>query len=158
MKTRREFLVNCSASAAGLVLAGAGFCGMPRLSTSGFTSLAQISYRLLAGQVNTPFRLRLPSGRSVSLLLIEAPLAPELSNTAKSAELLGSETNESFSLIFSGAQENLVEAGIHCLEHGQLGLFEMYLGRIDRPRCGRVLYEAVFNRPAPGAPSATAVV
>jgi hypothetical protein len=147
MRTRREFLLNCSSALAGAVLIPTSLVGGAEVSPSGFTSLSQISYSLLASQVRTLFRVRHSPGRTVELTLIEAVFAA-LAPAGTLGEPHGA-SNEGFSLIFSGPQETLLEPRTYLFEHTRLGWFEMYIGPIGRPDIGGVYYEAVVSRPAP---------
>jgi hypothetical protein len=146
MRTRREFLLGCSGALAGAVLVPANITVGSEVLNPGFTSLDQINYSLLAEQVKTRFLVRLPAGPAVELILIEAPLA---SPVRTSQESQAGPMNESFSLIFSGPQDNLLESRLHFFEHARLGRFEMHVGPIGRAVAGCVYYEAVVNRPAP---------
>ncbi len=131
-----------------LVPAGvAAYAGFP---PGGFTSLAQVSYAVLARQIHTPFLVESSPGRRVKLTLIEAPLAPQLPAGTRNP-IPGDSNHERFSLIFRGPQAGMIEARIHRFEHAWLGRFDLYVGRIGRSDAGGVYYEAVFNRPAPGA-------
>ena len=148
MRTRRAFLQNCSSALAGAVLVPTSLVGGAEVSPSGFTSLSQISYSLLASQVRTLFRVRHSSGRTVKLTLIEAAFAP-LAPAGTLGEPHASASNEGFSLIFSGPQETLLAPRTYLFGHTRLGWFEMYIGPIGRPDIGGVYYEAVVSRPAP---------
>ena len=112
-----------------------------------FSSLEQLSYPMLAGQIGTPFYVRLSPGRLVKLELIKAPLAPATPITP-GRQLPGDTGNEKFSLIFSGPKDAVLASAIHRFEHSQLGQFEMYVGQIGAQDPARIRYEAGFNRPA----------
>lgn len=154
MKSRRKFLFDCSASVAVLAL-------IPTTSFSTFhdgnhRSLDEISYDSLASQINTPFRVRLSSGRNVKLKLIKASLAPAAFVTPD-GQVSGDDGNEKFSLIFSGPKEDLLAPAIHPFEHKQLGRFEMYVGPVGALDGNDIHYETVFNR-LPMRPANPAVI
>lgn len=106
-----------------------------------------MSYPVLAGQVDTLFRVQLAPRQVVELRLLKAPLARP-SSTRPGRRPPGDAGNEKFSLVFSGPQDRLIAPGIHQFEHAALGRFEMYLGQIGTQDPHRVRYETVFNRPA----------
>jgi hypothetical protein len=149
MTSRRQFLFDCSTAVAGLALVPMSAVRLTAMSDGGFQSLAQMSYPVLAGQINTVFRVRLSPLRAVELKLLKAPLAPPTPIT-QGKRLPGDAGNEKFSLIFSGPKDPLIEPAIHRFEHGQLGRFDMYVGQIGtQDNNGSVRYEAGFNRPVP---------
>lgn len=150
MTSRRNFLFDCSTAAAGLALAPMNAVSLTAMSGGGFQSLDQMSYPVLAGQINTVFRVRLSPRRVVELNLLKAPLAPPTPITP-GPRLPGDAGNEKFSLIFSGPKDDLIEPAIQQFEHQQLGRFDMYIGQIGAQDTRSVRYEAVFNRPAPAA-------
>ena len=119
-----------------------------------YQSLAQMSYAVLAAQVNTLFRVRLAPGRVVELKLLKARLAPPTPITL-GRRLPGDAGYEKFSLIFNGPRDALLASAIHRFEHTQLGRFDMFIGQIGRPEADGVHYEAGFNRPAPAAARTT---
>jgi hypothetical protein len=146
MITRRSFLFSCSATATIFVVAPMSSPGYATVAGEGFQSLDQMSYPMLAAQVNTPFRVYHSSGRVVELQLIKAPLAT--SRVARQGRhFRGDAGHEKFSLIFRGSKAELIEPAIHRFEHAQLGRFEMYIGRVGTENPDRVRYESVFNRP-----------
>ena len=150
MITRRNFLFGCSTAVGALTLAPFSSIGTSARPGAGFQSLDQISYPLLAGQINTLFRIRLSSGRTVDFKLLKAPLAPS-TPVRPGRRLPGDAGNEKFSLIFSGPKDELVEPAIYRFEHEQLGRFDMYIGQIGTRDRDCVRYETVFNRPAVAA-------
>ena len=74
--TRRRFFFNCSTAVAALALVPMNSFNRLANSREDFQSLDNLSYPVLAGQINTPFRVRLSSGRVVELTLLKATLAP----------------------------------------------------------------------------------
>jgi hypothetical protein len=146
MMTRRRFFFNCSTAVAALALVPMNPFHRLANSREDFQSLNDLSYPVLAGQINTPFRVRLSSGRVVELTLLKARLAPPTRATS-GRRLPGDFGNEKFSLIFSGPKEELIRPDIHRFEHGQLGQFDMYIGQVGTQDPRHVRYETVFNRP-----------
>jgi hypothetical protein len=148
MSTRRKFLFDCSTAMAALALfplKSAGQLAQPR---GDFKSLVQLSYRSLAGQLNTLFRVHLSPRQVVELKLLKAQIAPP-TPIRPGHPPPGDAGNEKFSLIFIGPKAVLLASAIHQFEHGRLGRFEMYIGQIGPQDREKVRYEAVFNQPAP---------
>lgn len=106
-----------------------------------------MSYPVLAGEINTLFRVHVSPGRTVDFKLLKAPLAPSTPVTPGRC-LPGDAGNEKFSLIFSGPKDELIEPAIYRFEHERLGAFDMYIGQIGARAADCVRYETVFNRPA----------
>jgi len=150
MKSRRKFIFDCSVVVAALAVAPVSSFSCFANVGARYTSLEQMDYAMLAGQVNTRFCVRLPSGEWVELKLLKAPLAPP-TPVVPGHRLPGDAGNEKFSLIFSGPKAVLLPSAIHQFEHPQLGRFEMYVGEIGLREGESVRYESVFNRPAPVA-------
>jgi hypothetical protein len=145
--TRRKFLIDCTTTMATLAVVPISALGVSTRSHRGLQSLNQISYSALASQINTLFRVTLSPVRTVELKLLKAPLAPATPVTP-GRRLPGDAGNEKFSLIFSGAKNELIPPAIYRFEHEQLGGFDMYIGQIGPRDTDRVRYETVFNRPA----------
>ena len=145
MSTRRKFLLDCSAAVAGLALVPVSPVAVATMAGGDLPTLEQLRYPVLAGQINTLFRIRL-SERVVQLRLLKAPLARPTPVTP-GRRPPGDAGNEKFSLIFSGPKDALLPSAIHQFEHRHLGRFEMYIGRIGSPEADSVRYEAVFNKP-----------
>jgi hypothetical protein len=150
MITRRKFLCDYSTAAAAMALFPMSFDRKPALSGNGLQCLDQMSYPVLAGQINTVFRVCLSPRQVVELKLIKAPLAPP-TPVKPGGRLPGDAGNEKFSLIFSGLKDEFIPDAIHRVEHGQLGRFDMYIGQIGARDTDQSRYETVFNRPAPTA-------
>lgn len=149
MTTRRRFLCSCSTAIVAVSAFPLGVFGENANARTHFRSLEQISYPLLAAQINTVFRVHHAPGRVIELTLLKAPLAapsPIVPGRRPPADA----GNEKFSLIFSGSREELLTAAIHPFEHDQLGEFEMYVGQIGTLDPVRVRYQSVFNRPVRG--------
>lgn len=148
MSSRRQFIFDCSAVLAALAVAPISSFSRPAGSGGVFQSLEQMRYPVLAGQVNTVFRVRVSPRRVVELKLLKAPLAPP-TPIIPGRSLPGDAGYEKFSLIFSGPKNELLASANHCFEHDELGRFEMFIGQIGTPEADGVRYEAGFNRPAP---------
>lgn len=71
-----------------------------------------------AGQIDTPFKLRVTPGESVDLVLIEA--------TSRARGRKGLE-REPFSLVFRAPHSQPLPQGCYRLEHETLGLLEIFL-------------------------------
>jgi hypothetical protein len=147
MNTRRKFLFDCSTAVAALALVPITSIGVSA-STLSRRSVGQISHATFASQVDTTFRVQLPSGQVVKLKLLKAPSAPAV------PALLGSRPaadagNERFSLVFSGPKDCPLASAIHQFEHDELGRFEMYIGEIGLRDGIDIRYEAVFNQRVP---------
>ena len=148
MSTRRKFLFDCSTAVAALALVPLSSVNLSAIAeeAGGFKSLEQMSYAVLAGQVNTHFRVSLSPRRVVDLKLLKAPLVRATPITP-GRPLPGDAGFEKFSLIFSGPKDALLASAIHRFEHDQLGRFEMFIGQIGMPDADSVRYQAGFNRP-----------
>jgi hypothetical protein len=144
MKTRRKFLLTCSAAMASLALAPASIFASPELVFRRSRSLDQISYDAFVRQVGSTFRVGSASESTVELTLIKAPLVAQ---TRKSrGGPTGDASHEKFSLIFRGPGATPLASTIYAFEHGSLGHFEMQIGPVGLPDGNYVRYEAVFNR------------
>jgi hypothetical protein len=152
MYSRRNFIFDCSAVVAALAVAPVSSFSRPAITGGGFRSLDQMSYAVLAGQVNTIFRVRPSPGQVVELTLLKAPLG-QPTRIQPGRRWPGVAECERFSLIFSGPKAVLLASAIHWFEQEQLGRFEMFISEIGPRGADRVHYEAGFHRPAPGASS-----
>lgn len=152
MSTRRQFLRDCSAALAGLVVVPIMPLAAPAATAGEKRAPNPMSYAALAAQVNTLFRVRLDTGKQVTLKLLKARLTPTKPLRAGSRPPADA-GNEKFSLLFSGPKDELLPEAIHRIEHDVLGKLDLYLGRIGTPDEASVRYEAVFNlAPASAAP------
>lgn len=149
MNSRRKFIFDSSAVMAALTVIPMSSFGA-LAAAPGFSSLDQMGYSVLAGQINSIFRVRTASGQTVELKLVKAPLSP-LMPVVPGRRLPEDAGNEKFPLIFSGPTDAPLPSAIHQFEHPQLGRFEMYVGEIGLRDGESVRYESVFNRPAPAA-------
>lgn len=145
MIARRKFLLDCSTAVAAFALMPAWL--NPRKARSTISALpGDLSYSAFAAQINSNFRVRVPSGRAVNLQLIKARLVPS-SPVARGVRPPPDAHNEKFSLMFTGPQDSPLPAAIHYFEHPYLGRSEMYIGEVGARGPGGIRYEAVFNRP-----------
>jgi Domain of unknown function (DUF6916) len=150
MTSRRQFIFDCSAVMVAVGAAPLSAFSLPAISDQ-FQSLDQISYAILAGQVNTTFRICLSRQQVVKLKLLKAPVARQTFRIPGRRPPADA-GNEKFSLIFSGPKDQPLEPAIYRFEQEHLGGFEMYIGQIGRSEGEHVRYEAVFNRPPPVRP------
>ena len=149
MNTRRKFLFDCSAAVVTIALVPIASTGASATSAAD-RSIGQISHATFAGQINTIFRVQLPSGQVVALKLLKAPLATPAYLRPGSCQPVDAD-NEKFSLIFSGPLDCPLESAIHQFEHDELGRFEMHIGEFGQRDTTDIRYEAVFNQRAPTA-------
>src|SRR5579862_4941129 len=102
MKTRRKFLLNCTALGA-----AAAFPPFATAESLGFSSknvsLDQIGFNRWKAELNTSFQVSNGLGKSVELKLIEAEIQPIFPNLGSG--LPPDELHEKFMLIFSGARD-----------------------------------------------------
>jgi hypothetical protein len=92
--------------------------------------------------VNALFRIRLGSGESIDLELIEAKTIGE----RRRPDLPGIGREQAFSLIFRGPRDRLLPQGIYPIEHPILGTLEIFLVPLGPEGDSEGLqYQAVFN-------------
>jgi hypothetical protein len=150
VNTRRQFLFNCSASLAALVLAPIATAQVSARH-AGETELPRpLTYATFCSQINTFFQVPLASGEVVKLKLLKAPLARP-TPVVPGRRPPGDAGNEKFSLIFSGPKGAPLASAIHSFAHPRLGGFELYIGQFGSPDMESIRYEAVFNQPASAA-------
>jgi hypothetical protein len=97
-------------------------------------TLDRVNAKIFAEQLNSRFQVVTENLAPLELELVdviekEAPPKYEL-----------------FFLVFRGPQSQRLEQRIHRLEHGKLGVLDIFLTAIGIEENG-LLYEAVFNRP-----------
>ena len=148
MNSRRQFIFDCSAFVAVFAVAPLSPLNRPVNSVGSFRSLEEMSYPMLADQLNTTFEVRVSALQVVKLKLLKAPLA-QSTPIRPGRRLPGDDGHEKFSLIFSGPADQVLPSAIHRFEHEALGRFEMFISQIGRPLADDVRYEAGFNRPVP---------
>lgn len=95
--------------------------------------LETLGYAEFAPQLNTKFRMPLPSAATLEMELIQAE------------EFTSTPHQERFSLLFLGPLDPPIEQGIYRLEHDQLGAGDIFLVPVSHDEKG-LCYEAAFNR------------
>ena len=152
MRTRRKFLLNCSAVAVTASVTPASVFAAPRKSLE--VPLEQISLSSFASNLNTLFRVQGDNGPAVTLQLIEVSPTPAARVSASSRSRLNSveadAANEKFSLLFRGALNQPLEQDTYWFESRGIGRFAMFIVPIGSTETTHVYYEAIFNRPASG--------
>lgn len=97
--------------------------------------IESLTCAVFAGLVRTPFQVR--SGeKTVELILDEA---------IPSGDVLPTENEELYRLVFHGPATVLLPQQIHALEHAQLGKFNLFLAAVNRTPTS-FEYQALFNR------------
>jgi hypothetical protein len=89
-----------------------------------------------AAHLGTTFRLPLPDGAALELVLMEASPHPHLPPQPG--------RRRGFSLVFRSTSPGYLPQGIYRLDHAAIGTLELFLVPIG-PREGGMCYEAVFN-------------
>jgi len=87
--------------------------------------------------VETPFRVDAGIGTPVALKLLQVVGGPVATR--------GNQRSESFSLLFLGPADPLLQQKTYGFEHEQTGRFELFIVPVGRRPEG-LEYEAVFNR------------
>lgn len=138
MKTRREFLRDCSLVAGMAALAPVSTLAGPANTIISPTKLPGFDQFLR--QVNTAFTLD-NAGQSLPLILV---------NAARSAAYSSSEVraNENFSLTFRGPVDRPLLQNTYEFVHPQLGPLSMFITPVGSPQETHCRYEAVFSRPS----------
>jgi hypothetical protein len=153
MSTRRKFLQDCATVFAVTALAPLGALSNPPSPSFAMKDvlLDDLSFAMLAGQLNSTFQVQAAPGQTVKLELVEAELKPESAASAGQGRARPQLPDyESFSLMFAGARQEPLPQRIYTFEHSALGRFEMFIVPVGAPDAGRIQYQAVFNRPARG--------
>jgi len=89
-----------------------------------------------APHVGGTFGLRLPSGETLELTLLQVDAHPHLPPAPA--------RGQGFSVVFRSARPGHLPQGIYRLDHERMGTLELFLVPIG-PRDGGMCYEAVFN-------------
>jgi hypothetical protein len=89
-----------------------------------------------AAHLGSAFRLRLPDGAALDLVLLEATAHPYVPPQPG--------RRRGFSLVLGSAPPGHLPQGTYRLEHEAMGTIELFLVPIG-PREGGMCYEAVFN-------------
>ena len=145
MSSRRAFLAGFSTAAAVVLASPVRALGRSFDSGRRASSLDELTFSDLAGQVRTRFRVHAGRGRAVELELMRATLDPKRpqhgSQPAPDAD------NERFSLFFCGRRDECLDGKPLKFEHDQLGSFELVVLPIFSGNTDQINYQAVFNRP-----------
>jgi hypothetical protein len=96
--------------------------------------LEHFALQTFAGHVDEDFVATPPEGGPVTLCLVEASALGDAPNA---------QTRAPFSIIFRGPRDPALAQGIHRLEHGSIGTFELFLVPIQ-PEADGPRYQAVF--------------
>ena len=99
-----------------------------------------VTRSLLRGHVGSDFVARTPSGRRVTLRLVEVEDVP----SASSAGQEGSE--ETFAARFADSSGVLLSQGTYTLRHDVLGRVSWFLVPVDQPALASQTYEAIFSK------------
>lgn len=106
---------------------------------SGFGA-AQVEKATFRTQCGTTFRV-IRDGEEVPLLLAEIVDGPSYGSM------------ESFSLFFHGPADRLLEQATYTFEHDALGSLVLFVVPVLGSNAERIVYEAMFVRPAPATPT-----
>ena len=106
-----------------------------------YMPLQKLNFQTFAGHLRTTFHVKLGDGNVLPLELIEAKKGTPRRDGAKGP------VYESFSLLFSGPLQPLLEQGIHPFQHPRIGQFEIFIVPVLSRDPGVVHYECIFNRP-----------
>ena len=145
MRTRRKFLLNCSAVVVTASVTPAGVFGASHRLLE--IPLEQIAFATFAGHLNATFDVQSGTESAVGLQLVDASPTP-----APPAELPSAldAANEKFSLLFSGPLTQPLEQDTYWFECQTIGRFAMFIVPIGSTETTQLYYEAVFNRPPSG--------
>lgn len=147
MKTRRDFLTNCSVLAAvaalepTTLLSAPSFRRVPSLGQPGLSDWVPL--------VDTAFRLVRDGESDIRLRLTEAQ---GRLGARPSAAVAGDPGEHQFSLLFRARQDASLEQNTYTFEHAVLGRFAMFIVPVYRRDGNHCFYEAIFNGP-PGRSS-----
>jgi len=138
MKTRRQFLLNCStlALAAGVLPTGL-LAGSSRPVVAG-------SFESFRAQVGSTFRVASRAGASVRVELVEAR---EWVSQHPQAQLALDAQHEKFSLLFRPVAGSALTQDTYEFSHAELGGFLMFIVPVKVAGSDHFHYEAIFNRP-----------
>jgi len=145
MRTRRKFLLNCSAVAVTASVTPVTVFGAPRSLVA--VPLDRIRFSAIVSHLNATFQVRGDSGPAVGLQLVEVRPIANSPDQLPSAPDTG---NEKFSLLFSGPLKQPLEQDSYWFERLGLGRFLMFIVPIGSTETTHCYYEAIFNRPVGG--------
>ena len=142
MKTRREFLRDCSLIAGTVALAPTAAFAQPLASNANLTGPP--GFEQFRRLLNTRFTVRTASD-TTSLLLVQVTEFRSLTANLETA------ANESFSLFFHGPAQLPLPQDTYMFEHPRLGQLSMFIVPVGSVAATHCRYEAVFSRPASAA-------
>lgn len=104
------------------------------------TPLDQLSFATFRDLVKTRFRVEVAPARTVELELVEAELVGKSASDAPNRP-----RQESFSIIFSGANKDRLGQKTYRFSHDKIGSFDLFIVPIAAEG-ETIRYQAVFNR------------
>jgi hypothetical protein len=138
MKTRREFLRDCSIVAGVVALAPVSTLAGPAQTV---VSPAEIlGFDQFSRQLNTSFTVN-HAGEPLALTLAEATQSPAHPATSEVC------ANENFSLMFRGPSNRPLLQNTYEFVHPKLGPLTIFITPVGQPQDTYRRYEAVFSRP-----------
>ncbi len=143
MSTRRKFLLNCTAIAAGITIAPISSLGGIAPVTE--VPLDSISMAKFAAMMNTTFTVIGSEGETTSLELTKVQTPPPAKTSCRRPADAG---NEKFSLTFRGSLDQPLSQNTYLFAHQNIGCFSLFIVPIVIADQGYCYYEAVFNRPS----------
>jgi hypothetical protein len=147
LSTRRQFLfAGCAVPLVALTAPARVLAETILLPARRPAAAADLGFESFARQLNTTFRIRADSGRSILVRLDEARLQPE-QPVPPGRRPPGDAGSEKFSLIFTGRRGELLEQNTYRFEHEALGQFEFFIVPVFTRNPAKIDYEAVVNRP-----------
>lgn len=141
MSTRREFLLNCTALAAGIAIAPVSSLGA--ISPVTEVSLDSISMAKFIELMNTTFTAIGSEGETTNLELTKVQTPPPAKTSRRRPADAG---NEKFSLTFRGSLDQPMSQNTYLFAHQNIGYFSLFIVPIVVTDRGYCYYEAVFNR------------
>jgi hypothetical protein len=105
--------------------------------------LSALSVAAFEEQLHTSFWVRPTGGGIVEMTLQKAE---SLSPSTVPARRASSVSWESFSLIFSGAPDEVLPQETYDFEHAEIGRFSMFVVPIGLPEGDEQRYQAIFSR------------
>jgi hypothetical protein len=139
--SRRKFITGIGAAAAGAALLAIGGRRLlnARLSKVPGEALAR---SMFAGRVGEIFQVR-PEVSAPHPLRLAA--VRDLAAAARNEAQTSADKQRSFSLLFSGPIDLMIEQGTYRFEHDRLGTFSLFIVPMAPGEDARY-YEAIFNR------------
>jgi hypothetical protein len=92
-------------------------------------------------QLNSPFRINLSPITAIEIELVEVTEKGGADSQRPSAAA----RQESFSVVFRGPHDKLLQQGMYQMQHNQLGALTLFLVPVGQDHEG-LYYEAIFNR------------